>query len=362
MIVVAVPVHNEAGHIGSLLEALAAQRNCPPFEVVLLLNNCSDATADIVAGMAPSLPMRVHAPHHQIAAAEAHAGTARRLAMEAAARIAGPDGILLATDADSQPRPDWIARNLAALSRGCKAVAGVALIDPVDEAKLPPRLVAQEERVQLLTTLLDRIHDLLDPDPHDPWPRHIQHSGASIAVTVRAWASAGGIPAIPSGEDRAFFEALRLQDIAIRHAPDAVVIVSGRLLGRAVGGMADTMRRRISALDLWLDDPIEPLQDCIRRARARQMARVLWHRPADVLMDELAEMLCVSASDLSAALLTPGFGAAWAAVQTLSTRLDRRLVPAGALETEIARALVAVEALETARHIRLAPSLEPMLA
>lgn len=210
--------------------------------------------------MAPSPPMWVHAPQHQILAAEAHAGT---------------DGILLTTDAAGQPRPDWIARNLAALSRGCEAVAEFALIDPVDEARLPPRMVAHEERVQLLTTLLDRVHDLLDPDPHDPWPRRAQHSGASIAVTTRAWARAGGIPAIRSGEDRAFFEALRLQDVAIRHAPDAVVIVSRRLLGRAEGGMADTMRRRISAQDLWLDDPIEVLPDCIRRALARRMARVL---------------------------------------------------------------------------------------
>lgn len=79
-------------------------------------------------------------------------------------------------------------------------------------------------------------------------------------------------------------------------------------------------------------------------------------------MDELAEMLCVPASDLAAALRAPGLGAGWSAVQRLTTRLDRRQVPASALDAGITRTLAAVEALETARRAWTAPGLQPMLA
>jgi len=40
---------------------------------------------------------------------------------------------------------------------------------------------------------------------------------------------------------------LRLVDTKIRHAPEVSVSVSGRLKGRAAGGMADMIRRRLVA-------------------------------------------------------------------------------------------------------------------
>jgi hypothetical protein len=102
--------------------------------------------------------------------------------------------------------------------------------------------------------LLDQIHALLDPDPFDPWPRHTEHSGASLAVTLEAYRRAGGIPPMAVGEDRAFAEALRRVDAHIRHAPTVRVIVSGRIIGRAAGGMADTICRRLTRPDEMLDE------------------------------------------------------------------------------------------------------------
>jgi glycosyltransferase involved in cell wall biosynthesis len=87
MIVAAIPVHNEEAHIGTLLTALAQQSGVPPFEVVLLLNNCCDRTAAVVTALAPSLPYRIHLHEHMLQGADANAGTARRMAME---RARGP--------------------------------------------------------------------------------------------------------------------------------------------------------------------------------------------------------------------------------------------------------------------------------
>lgn len=84
--VVGIPVHNGADCIGPLLRSFAAQRTATPFAVLLLLNNCTDGTRTAVDGLAPALPFPVHALTRRLGRDRANAGTARRLAMQAAAR------------------------------------------------------------------------------------------------------------------------------------------------------------------------------------------------------------------------------------------------------------------------------------
>lgn len=326
--VVAIPVRNEAQHIGPCLRALAAQRGASLSHVVLLLNNCTDGTCGVVRALAPSLPFGVVVARRTYPAPIAHAGTARRAAMQVAAGLAGPDGIVLTTDADGRVAPDWLARTLAALGTGVDVVCGRALIDP-EEARLIPAHLHEDDRMETAyATLLDRIHDLVDPDPHDPWPRHTEHSGASIAVTVAAWRRAGGVPAVPLGEDRAFLRALRHVDAAIRHAPDVTVCVSGRIAGRARGGMADTMARRMVRQDEMLDDSLEPPRAGLRRARARAVLRRLrgltpatgpWHGA----VSDLAALLCLPAATVAHMARARSGGMAWRRLETSSPALVR---------------------------------------
>jgi hypothetical protein len=49
--VVAIPARDEAASIGACLGALG-QQTCLPMAVVLLLNNCSDATEEVAKAMA----------------------------------------------------------------------------------------------------------------------------------------------------------------------------------------------------------------------------------------------------------------------------------------------------------------------
>jgi hypothetical protein len=65
---------------------------------------------------------------------------------------------------------------------------------------------------------------------------------SACGVYKTLWAAG---PGTPLGEDRAFFDALRRVDARIRHVPGVRVVVSARIVGRAPGGMADTMRRRV---------------------------------------------------------------------------------------------------------------------
>src|ERR1700687_1588722 len=47
------------------------------------------------------------------------------------------DGLILTTDADSEPKSDWIAANRAAIMHGVDGVAGASELDP-DDARLLP--------------------------------------------------------------------------------------------------------------------------------------------------------------------------------------------------------------------------------
>jgi AraC-like DNA-binding protein len=150
------------------------------------------------------------------------------------------------------------------------------------------------------------------------------------------------VPATPLGEDRAFFEALRRTDARIRHAPDARVLVSARILGRAPGGMADTMRRRVKRPDPFLDDRLEPATDWLRRVRLRQRLRVEWAAGAyrfALPLPSIAARLGIQVSHLARLLTARYFGTAWVEIETASPRLrQRQRVPLEALAIETARA------------------------
>lgn len=276
---VAIPVRDEAERIADCLQALSRAEGAAP-GVLLLVNNTTDDTVQIVADVAPSLRCPVRLIEHHFTPEAANAGQARRLAMAWADRLAPPGVPLLTTDADGQVAPDWLAANLEHLHNGLDAVFGRAVIDPVEAARIPPALHQADAAECAYAAALDEMAALIDPDPWDPWPRHTEQSGASIAVTRAMFRKVGGVPARPLGEDRAFARALRRAGARVRHAPEVTVTVSGRILGRAEGGMADTIRRRLVAPDTVLDDALEPAADRLARLTRRAARRTSGTDPA----------------------------------------------------------------------------------
>ena len=265
------PVKDEAERIKACLLALANQSAVLPDAIVLVVNNTKDRTATIVRALAQSLPVPIEVIEHEFPPERASAGSARRMAMERAATLAGLDGALLTTDADGQVPPDWVAANLSYLRRGLDAVAGRAVLNSADQATIPARLIEDDALECAYAAALDEMASIIAPRRWDPWPRHTEHSGASIAVTVAAYSRVGGMPAAPVAEDRKFFAALEAAGARVRHAPDIVVTVSGRTIGRAEGGMADTIRRRLHRADPYLDDALEPAMDRWRRLRGEAL-------------------------------------------------------------------------------------------
>jgi GT2 family glycosyltransferase len=300
-----------------------------------LLNNCTDRTLQIC------LNAQAQTPNITIIVCDlpddlASAGEARRLALKHASRLAG-DGVILTTDADTIPAPDWIEKNLRHIAHGADAVCGMAEIDGVDGAAIPHGLHFDDMREALLHRVEDEIDALADPDPADPWPRHQQHSGASIAMRAAILALAGGAPHVANGEDRALIERLRLVDARIRHASDITVRVSGRVDGRASGGMAAAIKRRLLRRDELTDDRLEPAVDAYRRALAKARLR---HLRAGQSENGLAQDLLISEAAMTRALRTKNFGAAWADIQRLSPVLQRRRVPFAHLARETRQAFL----------------------
>ena len=284
--IVAIPAHDEEERIGAALAALAMQRDpagvplpegC--FSVLVLANNCRDDTAAAARAFADLAPFRLHVVECRLPPDQAHAGGARRAAMDRAADLleAGEarDGVILTTDADSRAQPTFVSATLAEFGPGIDAVAGYIEADAGEYLALGAGFLRRGRLEDRYLARVAELFALLDPRRHDPWPNHRVHSGAALAVRLSAYRAIGGLPMRRLGEDNALAEALEDQGRLIRHSLGAVVTTSCRFDSRAPGGAGDTMRARHADLDAPCDGDLESAERLFRRARARGLVRQL---------------------------------------------------------------------------------------
>lgn len=254
---VIVPARNEALLLPRTLDALRLQRDLrgdrlasATYEVILLLNNCTDASQAIAERYQRTYPdFCLHIAACTLPSVQSHAGTARRLLMDTAWHrlqcTSHEYAAILSTDADTVVATDWIARNLAAIEDGAEVVGGVINLFPEDAEALrrnAPGTWTAYQRDRLLQCLVAELESILDPDASDPWPRHLQHFGASLACTPEIYARSGGLPPVKCLEDAAFIDELRKVDARIRHCPDTHIYTSARLDGRAQVGLSGQLR------------------------------------------------------------------------------------------------------------------------
>lgn len=352
-IVVAIPAKDEEALIGGCLAALGRQERMAPGELaaLVLLNNTSDGSLSRIAEIAPRLGIEVRAVELALPPAQANAGWARRLAVEAAAAIVAPDGILMTTDADGQADAGWAAANRDAIRRGVAAVAGYVTADWDEMCRTLPQEVLDRGAIEWeYQHRLMELEALADPVPHDPWPRHNQNCGASIAVTRAAWKAVGGVPPLGVGEDRALFDVLRAHDLPIRHSRDAHVVVSARTIGRAYGGMADALRQRGDP-DYPCDDILEEAVPTLRRGLWRAQLR---EDRAQGRLQDWPARLGLPMATIAAAMTEPCFGTGWHRLEEASPRLAKRLVTARTLPRETRRIERLLARLRPSSSIELA--------
>ena len=225
--------------MGRCIEALASQREMGPgeVEVLLVLDRCADATERRARESAARHPGLVL---HTLAGEGRGAGAARRLGMETACRrfeaLGRPEGMIASTDADSEPAPDWLARQLEAIAAGARAVGGLIVLD--DEGGVP------ERARDLRSARSGRRHAALRAT--SPAVEHGFFGGASLAVTAEAYRQVGGIEDRTALEDQALEQALVRRGIAIARPAAVRVRTSARTEGRAPRGLAADLR-----VDAW---------------------------------------------------------------------------------------------------------------
>ncbi len=220
-LVVVVPVHDEqdvldAGlvSISRAVEGLRADGAgaTPRVEVVVVLDACSDASAEIAA----SHPVRVvHTDARSV-------GAARALGVDTATAALPPhrpERVWVATtDADTRVPGSWLADHLAAAGAGHDLLVGPVLPD-ADELD-PPVLAAWHAR-------------------HRTGRLHVH--GANLGVRLSAYRQVGGFGDLTTGEDVELVRAL-LAAGAPTVRQGRPVVTSARERGRAPDGFAGYLR------------------------------------------------------------------------------------------------------------------------
>jgi GT2 family glycosyltransferase len=150
--------------------------------------------------------------------------------MRALGDVAPTDTWLFCTDADTHVDADWVSRILREATR--RAVVGVVGVAPLDDWQggeegraAYDRLLAAKMRVG------EGLHQ------HD----HVY--GANLAVRADAYLDVGGFSHVTHGEDQALLDELMARGHPVLRTRSISVTTSGRLLGRAPGGLAEHLAR-----------------------------------------------------------------------------------------------------------------------
>lgn len=343
--VVAVPACNEASRIDRCLWGLGSQTTNGAFGVLVLVNGTSDTTFPRAVAHGRRHPLPLCVIEAQLPFERRDAGAARCAAIGMAmANMVTPDGTIFSTDADSVAPAGWLHAYRTLLSTGWDLVAGTVAISPDDDNDIPRSLRYRDQWERHYEALLDALEHRLDPVEHDPWPRHYSANGANLAFRCSSLKRLRDIPWPATSEDKhvvAHAEALGLR---VRHDTTCKVITSGRIFGRARGGKADTMRRRILEPDSPCDDRLETVDIARFRAQVRRECRDIHGRGVAGTEDvaEIAARLGLGADAVAKAMRASCFEAAWADIEPTIPQLRRKPIRPGQLahQSTLAEALL----------------------
>ncbi|CAN5669390.1 glycosyltransferase family 2 protein [soil metagenome] len=232
---VVIPAHDEAELIGrslgSVLRSLevavdAGWVRSDAAAVVVVVDSCRDMTSAIASQAIAATP----GVQGRVVTCEArNVGRARRIGTDVAIEMLG--GVqsqrcwLANTDADTIVPSSWLIRHLLAAESGVAALAGVVQVDSfaAHAAHVESAFVEAYE---------------LSPDGSHP---HVH--GANLGVRLDAYLAAGGWHDDALAEDHALWNRVRSLGRPMVSTTRSTVTTSGRRVGRAPGGFADSLRK-----------------------------------------------------------------------------------------------------------------------
>lgn len=199
--------------------------------VCLLLDGCVDGSAALAASFAADTRLAVRIEDAPRGAA--NAGLARRRAMALGLEATGGEGLLLTTDADTVPAPDWLLRMKTGLAEA-EIVAGRIVRAGARHAL--------QDRIEGYYDALFALRRRIDPVPWEAPVTHHCVGGANLGVRADAYDALGGFAPLPSGEDARFVDDGARAGLRVRRDAACLVATSARRDGRAGGGLAASLR------------------------------------------------------------------------------------------------------------------------
>ena len=236
-VAVVMPAHNEEQHLDRALRAvqraadeLQRQRPGVAVRVTVVLDSCTDRSAEITAGYVDADPrfgaldvrLRSAGASRAAGVRAAVLGPQRRAPGQRSEPRPWPGRTWVAnTDADSQVPVNWLVRQLEFAEAGADAVLGSVEPDPVG---MDP---------ELLRRWLDR-HPFEENHPHI--------YGANFGVRASAYLAAGGFSHLETHEDRTLVQSLRSLAFTVLATDSMRVLTSGRTHARAPHGFGTYLR------------------------------------------------------------------------------------------------------------------------
>jgi glycosyltransferase involved in cell wall biosynthesis len=222
---VIVPAHNEQDLIPSCLASLrraARALRGVPVHVVVVADACRDQTAQAARRGGASV-VRISAK----SAGQARAAGARAI-LRRSGHLDPADLWLATTDADTLVPFWWLRQQARYASQGWDAVVGTIRVADWSGRSSGTRSVFRER--------------------YDAGAgRHTHVHGANLGFRASAYLTAGGFPALPSGEDHALVAALAATSSRILRTRALPVTTSARLESRAPNGFGDYLSELDSA-------------------------------------------------------------------------------------------------------------------
>ena len=267
-IAVVIPARNEQQRIPACLRALAGQMP-DRVTIFVVINNTTDETRNEAVRVRDETGADISLDSFTMDKGLG-VGTVRRRGFDNAISRMPHLEYLLTTDADCIVAPDWIAQSVDALRESDAVCGRVELI--AHEAGILADMDHKLARLEgEYRQLVQMFYADFAPGMHNIAGTHGEAAGASLGFTRRAYIAVGGIAAIACGEDRDIVRRLRIARHSVCHSSAVRVSASCRLDGRALGGMSDALRARISGTDYYVDDCLPQADWLISRCKTRKL-------------------------------------------------------------------------------------------
>lgn len=261
---ICVPVRNEEDELPGLFAALERLKVDPGIvvHICLLLDACTDRSVALAAVYRGSSQHAVHID--QVATPTGRAGHARQLACALGLLVGrGAADLLLTTDADSRPEPNWLRAMTAALDLA-DVVAGRIVRGGV-------RPSPAQDRVEAYYDALYALRRRLDPVTWEAEATHHHAGGANLGFRGDAYRTLGGFAPVASGEDARIVDEAERAGLRVRRDAACLVLTSDRRLGRARHGLASALRQldRDDVAAVTVTHPVDAAWQYRHQARAR---------------------------------------------------------------------------------------------